>query len=406
MERLQCGYQAYAWGKPAATSKVAALVGMSGAADRFAELWVGTHPSKPSRVVRAGKPAAALSSVVSSDTAKWLGREHTGTFGTDVPFLLKVLSIDKALSIQLHPERGHAAALHKKDPANYPDANHKPELVVALTPFQALCCFRPLAEIVGFLEAVPQLRALVPSYARFERVAAGALDAKVFLRAVLDDLYAHAADVVAAAAAEHVRGFPADAAALSKAQAVFARVHGQFPGDVGLWFIYLLNIVDLQPGDGLFMAPNEPHSYLAGDCVEIMAASDNVIRAGLTPKFKDVTTMLDCLTYGTDSLNGLKFTAGAAAVQRYQPPAWCNDFQLAAVRLGASEAAQLPMPASVLLGVVTSGSGVVGGVAVETGACFALPATQAREVHVFAGATGIEVFFAATGLHKRLTSKI
>ena len=224
---------------------------------------------------------------------------------------------------------------------------------------------------------------------------------KDVLRAALADLYAQPADAVKAAIDAHKSNLGSDASALSdEADRVFLRVESQFPGDVGCWMVYFLNIVNMQPGDGLFMAPNEPHSYLQGDCVEIMAASDNVVRAGLTPKFKDVDELLEMLTYKTDALNGVSYKGDSSkAVQRYCPPDWCKEFSLTAVRLGGdgakSATAELP---SAGLGVVVTGSVEVAGQTLKRGDTFFVPAATAKstEVKLAEGATEAAVYFGTT----------
>lgn len=385
---LTCGYQPYAWGKPGDKSTVAQLVGENDASKRYAELWIGTHPSKPA-TLQSDKDTTLLQ-FFQGNAASALGDNHVKEFGTNVPFLLKVLSIDKALSIQAHPEKAHAEKLHKADPAHYPDDNHKPELVVALTPFQALCCFRPLDEVKAFVAAIPALQDLLPNSKAFDGATA-----KDVLRAALSDLYGQPEDAVKAAIEKHKATLAADTDV--EAHRVFLRVESEFPGDVGCWMVYFLNVVNMKPGDGLFMAPNEPHSYLMGDCVEIMAASDNVVRAGLTPKFKDVQVLLDMLTYRTDALEGVSFSASGNAVQRYAPPEWCKEFGLTAVRLAsAAPSADVAGIPSAALGVVVTGAVQIGGQTLQRGQTFLVPAATAApgfKVALAEGATDAQVFF-------------
>lgn len=396
---LTCGFQQYAWGKTGTHSKVARMVGKADdVAGRYAELWIGTHPSKPSKLAANG---ALLKDAISADAATFLGgvaaRDYVAKYGADIPFLLKVLSVDTALSVQAHPERGHAKQLHARDPKNYPDPNHKPELVVALTPYRALCCFRPLTEIAGFLKAIPSLRNLVAGHEAI--INAGntpAVDAKPLLKAALESIYSASADALEAAISQHLANLGAAApASLSEADVVFKMLTEQYPNDVGCWMVYLLNLVNLNPGDALFLGPNEPHSYLSGDSVEIMACSDNVVRAGLTPKFKDVPTLIEMLTYRTDSLAEAHTANNNAAVQQYAPPAWCDEFMLTAVRSsnGATQTVKLP---SIGLGVVTDGAGTVNGVDVQEGATFVVPAESAASGVVVRAADGgsLTVFIA------------
>jgi mannose-6-phosphate isomerase len=173
----------------------------------------------------------------------------------------------------------------------------------------ALCGFRPLEEIAAFLQAVPELQAVVTEdvAATFAAVVHPAsqrtlTERQAALRAVFAALMHADASTVAAAVAQLVARIGADPAgaqaALTPAVAeLVVRLHGQFPGDVGCLCVFVLNYLRLQPGQALFLAARLPHAYLSGDCVECMATSDNVVRAGLTPKLRDVPTLLDLVAY-------------------------------------------------------------------------------------------------------------
>ena len=129
----------------------------------FAELWMGTHPKAPLKLVEAAPGAAAgapLSDFLRAHPA-FAGEKSVATYGDQLPYLFKCLSVDKALSIQAHPNKTLARQLHHKDPSNYPDDNHKPELACAVTDFEGLCGFRPLAQLAQHLETFPELRTLM-----------------------------------------------------------------------------------------------------------------------------------------------------------------------------------------------------------------------------------------------------
>lgn len=151
--------QKYHWGKPGKTSTVASLYSDSlksageatsiDDASPYAELWVGTHPNGPSHLKTSKKPL--LKFIKENPTV--LGEKIKGRFGLDdIPFLLKVLSVEQALSVQAHPDKPAAEILHKDRPDLYKDPNHKPELAVALTPFEMFCGFRAMDEIVAYLQ--------------------------------------------------------------------------------------------------------------------------------------------------------------------------------------------------------------------------------------------------------------
>lgn len=229
---------------------------------------MGTHVSGPSTVKH------------SSLTLK----DHLN--GQDLPFLFKVLSVRTALSIQAHPDKQLAAQLHATDPKNYRDPNHKPEMAIALGQFEALCGFRPVGEISGFLAEIPVLR---------EILGCEQISGREDLKAAFSRLMTLQPEIIASAIAKMPpppsKDFPlAD---------LFWRLNAQYPNDVGIFCVFFLNYVQLCPGQAVFLAANEPHAYLSGSCVECMATSDNVVRAGLTPKHRDVQTLCEMLTYKT-----------------------------------------------------------------------------------------------------------
>ncbi|KAJ1563661.1 Mannose-6-phosphate isomerase, partial [Cladochytrium tenue] len=239
----------------------------------------------------------------------------------ELPFLFKVLSIRKALSIQAHPDKALAARLHAERPGVYKDGNHKPEMALALTPFEALIGFRPLREIHAHLTRFPELAAVVGSETtqKLADAAGSAGDNTPAGRAALQALFGAlmGADEAAMRAqlATLVGRLRAQASSpVGTLEELVVRLDSQFPADVGTFCALLLNYVKMEPGQAVFLAANEPHAYLSGDCVECMATSDNVVRSGLTPKYKDVATLVSMLTYrsGTASsqlLSGEPFGA-------------------------------------------------------------------------------------------------
>jgi mannose-6-phosphate isomerase len=275
---------------------------------------MGTHPSNPSKDVETGRSLLDMIEV----NAGLLSPSVKARYGSKLPFLFKVLSINKALSIQAHPNKKLAEQLHAKDPKNYPDDNHKPEMTIAVTAFEGLCGFRPLGEIAHFLSAVPALRELV-----------GDDDAKAFIATVRgqegDDssesttqnkralqsafaaLMKSSPDAVATAAKKLVADAEAKGAEFADGgveatsgatlSELVIRLNKQFPDDIGLFVLFFLNYVQMQPGEAMFLKADDIHAYVSGDIIECMAASDNVVRAGFTPKFKDVQTLVDLLTY-------------------------------------------------------------------------------------------------------------
>jgi mannose-6-phosphate isomerase len=308
---------------------------------------MGTHPSAPSRVVGQN---TTLADLVKSDPASLLGAQISKAYANDLPFLFKVLSIRKALSIQAHPDKELAKKLHASRPDLYKDPNHKPEMAIALTDFEALCGFRPLSEIAENLDTYPEFAAVVgdsQAKALKDAITAPGPTAKEALRslfaAMMNAEPATITSKLSALVARLKAGKPALPGSIDE---LVVRLDGQFPGgDIGCFAVMMLNYIRLKPDQAIYLGANEPHAYLSGgvflvispiwpslklsslrsiDCVECMAASDNVVRSGLTPKHKDVETLVSMLTYSSGPareqiLEGDP-TGKSGASRLYDPP--------------------------------------------------------------------------------------
>ncbi|KAG8526698.1 Mannose-6-phosphate isomerase [Bacidia gigantensis] len=323
--RLQCGKV----GTSSAAAKYASATPSSElsieAEKPYAELWMGTHPSNPSKDVETKRTLLDLV----QDNKALLSENIGKRYGEKLPFLFKVLSIRKALSIQAHPNKKLAEQLHAKDPKNYPDDNHKPEMTIAITPFDGLCGFRPLQEISHFLSTVPSLRSLVGETAaqNFQDAVKGketpdsedliqgnkkALQAS-FTALMQNDKSAVASatkDLVAAAQKEGSQfageGGPSNTG--KELADLVVRLNGQFEGDIGLFVLFFLNYVKLEVGEAMFLKADDIHAYLSGDIIECMASSDNVVRAGFTPKYQDIPTLTTMLTYSYAPISSQKMS--------------------------------------------------------------------------------------------------
>jgi len=261
-----------------------------------------------------------------------------------LPFLLKVLSIHKALSIQAHPDRARAARLHAERPDVYKDSNHKPEIAIALTDFEALCGFRPVAELSTLVEAVPELRRMVGEAAA--KALSDSIGDAAKESAALKAAYCAMMRVPAAEAQEHVRKLAERVEALPKdgerpenlktACELVLRLFAQFGADIGIFSVFFLNFVRMGIGECMYMPQNTPHAYLSGDIVECMACSDNVVRGGLTPKFKDIEVLCEMLEYrGCDPpiVKPLQLEPGVLLYQ----DASIEEFQVIHVQLPAGK---------------------------------------------------------------------
>ncbi|CAG8529992.1 4348_t:CDS:2 [Diversispora eburnea] len=310
--RLKCAVQHYEWGKIGIESKVAQFIK---GVDNFqiednkpyAELWMGTHPNGPS--ILSNQSATSLKEIIKSNP-EYLTQGIAKLYNDDLPFLFKVLSVQKALSIQAHPNKKLGKELFEKFPKIYKDPNHKPEMAVAITNFEALCGFRPLEEIISFLSEYPEFRELVGNEvsSRFIQIVSGKEDSKdsevielnkVALRELFTNVMTADTNFVISKVKKLISRLSSNKniPLVGSTQELLIRLNNQFPGDVGIFCVLILNYIKLEPGQAIFLGANEPHAYLSGDCVECMAASDNVVRAGLTPKFKDVSVLVNMLTY-------------------------------------------------------------------------------------------------------------
>ncbi|WP_375476874.1 mannose-6-phosphate isomerase, class I [uncultured Jatrophihabitans sp.] len=323
----------YDWGS---TSAIQQLLGVPPDGRPIAELWFGAHPDDPSGLALDGRTLDAL---IADDPRAALGDEVAAEFDGRLPYLVKILAAEKALSIQVHPSLPQARAGFAREDAagvardaawrNYRDANHKPELICALSRFEALCGFRAPERSAALLDelAVPELSFLVDL-----------LRGPDSLRAAFTGLLEHQ-DPAALAAAVAERGDVVEAAAHppvddADVRAGALRAAGlaahDLPGDIGVVLALLLNYVALEPGEAIFLGAGNVHAYLRGVGVEIMANSDNVLRCGLTAKHIDVPEVLAVADFA--ELDDPRVAAVGGA---YPTPA--RDFLLSTLDLETGE---------------------------------------------------------------------
>ena len=293
MDFLRPVIRPYAWGSRHA---IAELQGRPvPAPGPEAELWMGAHPSAPSGTERAG---LTLDAVISADPCGALGPECAARFGGRLPFLLKVLSAETALSIQVHPSRaqavkGFAAERGLGLGRNYTDDWPKPELLYALTPFEVAAGLRAPADAAGLLRALA-VDELQPLAAQLAAAAGPAVMADA-LASVLQWPEPARPRLVAAVVAACARLASAGSGPYADACAAAVRVAAAHPGDLGVIALLLMRHEVLQPGQAVFMPAGGLHAYLRGTGIELLANSDNVVRAGLTTKHIDVPELLALL---------------------------------------------------------------------------------------------------------------
>ena len=231
---------------------------------------MGTHPSGPSYAVAPDGEEILLSELLKQSP------EYSGTmsviakYGADLPFLFKVLSINEPLSIQSHPNKELAKELHAMDPKNYPDENHKPEMAIALTEMELLCSFRPHEQILESIMNHSELSSIVQQ----ERLnnylnASDESSRKSCLKDCFKSIIEADDDTIKEAVQSLVEKFSAQSSQTNDLQRLFLRVAQKYPEDVGCLCVFFLNYVKLEPFEAVFLAANEPHSYISGgkDCL-------------------------------------------------------------------------------------------------------------------------------------------
>jgi mannose-6-phosphate isomerase len=291
--------QNYAWGKKGRDSLVAQLIDQTESDRNFAELWYGSHPNGCSELIINNK-LTPLNETLGDHAEELLGASLRKQFGDNLPFLFKILSVGGALSIQLHPTKEQAVNLNKQKPDLYRDSNHKPEIAIALTPLTMFYGFRPFPELEANIRGTPELRHLI-SESRISNFINS--DSKDAAQIALKDLYRelmgstlseHGRSKLAIACSELVARCSVPSQNTLEANLV-VNLAKSYPTDVGLFAPYLMNIVTIPVGEAIYTEPCVPHAHLSGDMVEVMANSDNVVRAGLTPKTCDVETLADII---------------------------------------------------------------------------------------------------------------
>ena len=313
--------RAYAWGS---TDALPEMLGTAPTGEPQAELWLGTHPGSPAQIAKATPAPHTVIDLVESDP------ERYGVDGGPLPFLLKVLAIGAPLSLQVHPDLEQAAAGFAAEEAagvprdardrNYGDANHKPELLVALSEVSALSGFRPLVhardDLARYVRAayeIPDPAAAAALHAVAKQLCPGAEPAtdaetrRAFLAWVFsgDQVVGRALAGLEALAAATEPGLPGVSPAGDRDLAMRALIAAH-PSDPGVLVSLLLHHVRLQPGESIYLGARQLHAYLGGIGVEVMAASDNVLRAGLTEKHVDIGELTRVLD--TDELADPRFT--------------------------------------------------------------------------------------------------
>lgn len=402
----------YAWGS---TTAIAALLGRPESGGPEAEMWIGAHPDSPS-VARVPEDGAAtpLDALIARDPEHFLGADSVARFGPRLPFLAKILAAGQPLSLQVHPSleqaragfaRENAAGLPADAPdRNYRDDNHKPEMIFALTPFEALCGFRPAAQAREILHHIAD--AFEAAGARLPALVEVLLEdlqgpaEGTALRTAFERLITGGDEVSAATAA--VADVLSSAAAPARFSAELATVldlNGKYPGDPGVLISLLLNRISLAPGEAVYLPAGNVHAYLQGLGVEVMASSDNVLRGGLTPKFIDIPELLQTIDFQPVAVPMLAAERSVLDQELFRPP--FEEFQLQRIEL-AADAGPVPLAQSGAAVVIVVAGEVYldspkGDLRLGRGASAFLAAAEAPvNVHPVAGSSEPAVAFAVT----------
>ncbi|ALE05112.1 mannose-6-phosphate isomerase [Arthrobacter sp. ERGS1:01] len=335
----------YPWGSATA---IAELLGTEPGGGPEAELWMGAHPDSPSTANTPDGPVA-LDALIAAHPDAMLGAEVHAAFGAKLPFLTKLLAADSALSLQVHPTLSRArerfadeeAAGVAKDATdrNYKDDNHKPEMLFALSNFEALCGFRPCAEAADLFREVstaisttgagiPELlnrvimtlnsRMVEPMVIRgaFEALIDGGAEARALV------------DLAASALADA----PGGVGGLSAPLRTVVDLARQYPSDPGVLISLLLNRVSLAPGQAVYLPAGNIHAYLSGLGLEVMASSDNVMRGGLTGKHVDVAELMATVDFAPVAVPHVPTRTTDLGQSVWEPP--FAEFALQRVELG------------------------------------------------------------------------
>lgn len=372
--RLINTIQDYAWGSRTAIPE---LLGESSPADKpQAELWMGAHPKAPSTVLLEEGGQLPLPELVAQDPAGTLGATVAQKFSSRLPFLFKVLAAALPLSIQAHPNLEQAREGFRREnelsipldafQRNYRDANHKPEVISALTPFWALNGFRPIPEMLDLLHSIgfpsisehldtfrknPDSAGLKIFFAALMR-----LDRKTRGRAIEEAVHWARGQLNQEQRSGTAGGETPETPTTPIARWL-VRLQRLYPGDTGVLSPLLLNLILLQPGDTMFLEAGLLHAYLEGMGIELMANSDNVIRGGLTPKHKDLEELLSILRFEGKAVRLAEALETVPGERVFQTPA--EEFRLAEIRVQPDTPYTSPKTGSIELMICLDGEGAI-----------------------------------------------
>ena len=325
---LENPIQNYVWGSK---TKLQSLMGKEDSVKPMAELWMGAHPKAPSRVLINGT-WQSLDIVIRENPESVLGKSVAQKFSNQLPFLFKVLAAERPLSAQVHPNREQAQEGYRRENdlgipldapnRNYKDANHKPEILCALTPFQGLQGFRNIKEMLALMERLSL--STITNELNLLRQEPDSHGLKFFfstLMAMDKTRRRVIAREVASVAAAKIRE--------DETFQWITELNKEYPGDIGILLPLMLNLFELEPGEAIYLPAGALHAYLNGFGIELMANSDNVLRGGLTPKHIDVPELLKIVTFDTGPVRKITTSNRRGCRTVFQTPA--DEFVLSMI---------------------------------------------------------------------------
>ena len=348
--RLTGQVQHYAWG---GKNYIASLIGLNLAKDQpCAEWWLGAHPSAPSEIENVTGKQSLIEFLSQNPTA--LGQASRQQFGDELPYLLKILDVEKPLSIQLHPTKDQAEKGFESENAKgvaltdgtrtYKDRNHKPEMMIALSDFWLLHGFKTKSQILATLNSRPSLQPLA------EKLGKKSL-AEFYADVMLADQSTLAnwlLPIIEANQQLYKNGeLTLDTPDYWVLYTMETMAIPPERLDAGLVCFYLFNIVHLKEGEGIFQDAGIPHAYLRGQNVELMACSDNVIRGGLTPKYVDIVELLKIVDCREVTPKIISAAPQNQSEFTYKTPV--NDFALAQIRVEPQQHTELILQSAGIL---------------------------------------------------------
>lgn len=355
MHLLRNTMKPYAWGSE---SGITDILGVEPSGSPEAELWIGAHPQSPSEILTSAGDSQPLDAYIEADSGGALGESIDAQFAGRLPYLMKILAAAAPLSIQVHPSREQAIAGFAAENAagvpidaphrNYKDPNHKPEMIYALTTFEALCGFREPAEAADIFSHLSQSLADRSLEAEFLDDIARRLHGAPGVKRAWDGSHLRSAfhhiilnkGGVSSRTVERLREVTAaQTSPVQRELQTVHELHDHYPADPGALVALLLNRISMQPGEALYLPAGNVHAYLRGVGIEVMASSDNVLRGGLTPKHVDIRELMDTIVFEAISPPLIVADDSNEGLEIYRPP--FDEFQLQRIAIPDSKS-QLP----------------------------------------------------------------